>query len=94
MAITTFYNGHNIFWNNGKWYYQDGTEAKEYKPCPKCGQLPTKEGHDYCLANLPGVKNACCGHGVTDGYIQFENGITIRMEIKSIENDLTTKSRI
>ena len=46
--------------------------------CPKCGKKATKEGHDPCLANLPGVTNACCGHGVTEGYIAFEDGTVIR----------------
>lgn len=46
--------------------------------CPKCGRKETSEGHDPCIANLPGVLNACCGHGNKEGYIMFENGITIR----------------
>jgi hypothetical protein len=47
-------------------------------PCVKCGKLPTDEGHDACLGTLPGVIDACCGHGVTEAYINFENGVTIR----------------
>jgi hypothetical protein len=46
--------------------------------CVKCGQMPTKEGHDACLGTLPGVIDACCGHGVKEAYIHFENGVTIR----------------
>jgi hypothetical protein len=34
-----------------------------------CHQLRTPEGHDPCIANLPGVIEACCGHGVCPGYI-------------------------
>jgi len=26
---------------------------------------------------LPGVKFACCGHGIHEGYIFFENGVHI-----------------
>jgi hypothetical protein len=33
---------------------------------------------DPCIAGLPGVKYACCGHGASEGYIFFENGIAIR----------------
>jgi hypothetical protein len=33
------------------------------RPCSGCGQLPTAAGHDACIADLPGVRNACCGHG-------------------------------
>jgi hypothetical protein len=47
-------------------------------PCVKCGKLPTEEGHDACLGTLPGVVDACCGHGVKEPYIIFENGLTIR----------------
>lgn len=35
---------------------------------------------DPCLGKLPGVKNACCGHGLVDGYIQFENGKVVRLK--------------
>lgn len=48
-------------------------------PCAKCGATgPTSEGHDPCLANLPGVIHACCGHGVDEGYLMLENGVIIR----------------
>jgi len=47
-------------------------------PCPRCGKKPTKDGHDPCIANLPGVVAACCGHGVETGYVMFEDGRTIR----------------
>jgi hypothetical protein len=46
--------------------------------CIRCKRKATEDGHDSCLANLPGVKYACCGHGIEEGYISFENGITIR----------------
>ena len=40
--------------------------------CVKCGELPTPEGHDACLGELPGLMNACCGHGnVGSAYVQF-----------------------
>ena len=42
--------------------------------CPKCGKTETSEGHDPCIANLPGVAFACCGHGVDGPYVKFENG--------------------
>jgi hypothetical protein len=52
--------------------------SKRIYVCTKRGRRRTAQGHDPCIANLPGVKNACCGHGIEPGYIQFENGITIR----------------
>lgn len=47
-------------------------------PCPKCGEHRTPKGHDPCIANLPGVEYACCGHGVERGYAKFEDGRVLR----------------
>jgi hypothetical protein len=49
-----------------------------HKRCIKCGLRRTAQGHDPCIANLPGVKNACCGHGDGDAYIEFLNGTVVR----------------
>lgn len=49
-----------------------------FRPCAKCGEYPTLDGDDFCIANLGRVINACCGHGRNKGYIQFDNGITVR----------------
>jgi hypothetical protein len=47
--------------------------------CAACGLKRTEAyGPDPCLGYLPGVQNACCGHGIQYGYVQFENGLTIR----------------
>jgi hypothetical protein len=49
------------------------------KPCPKCGGDPNDyDGQDPCIAHLPGVKRACCGHGKRRGEILFSNGVKIR----------------
>ncbi len=32
---------------------------------------------DPCLGILPGVVNACCGHGCGDGFIIFETGVLV-----------------
>lgn len=50
----------------------------EGRTCAKCNQAPTAEGHDPCIANLPGVAFACCGHGKNLGYVKFKNGTIIR----------------
>lgn len=59
------------------------------KPCPKCGGDPNDYGgQDPCIANLPGVRRACCGHGNREGEIFFVNGVKIRgwfSEISRIE---------
>lgn len=51
---------------------------KRRRACENCGRRRTKEGHDPCIADLPGVLFACCGHGRHDGYVHFENGMTLR----------------
>ena len=34
---------------------------------------------DACLGILPGVDNACCGHGVREkSYIRFSNGMVVK----------------
>jgi len=78
MSTTSYLNGNKIIYNNMQWFYEDGKLAIDSCSCPYCGKLPTSEGYDACLGKLPGVKNACCGHGITDGYIQFENDVVIR----------------
>lgn len=58
--------------------------------CAACKQFRTPEGHDPCIANLPGVLFACCGHGNTDGYIKFEDGRCLRFQPKEVSLDLPT----
>jgi hypothetical protein len=51
------------------------------RPCGKCGEYATEEGHDACLGTLHGVMNACCGHGdIEDAYVQFLDGFSISGE--------------
>lgn len=86
MAARGYFRGHRAFWDGENWRYSDTGEIAgfgyEVRPCKKCGRL--FEGSnvgkpDPCLGNLPGVKNACCGHGVAkESYICFTNGLIIR----------------
>jgi len=76
-------NGYPIELLNEEWVFSDTKEptADTWKdrPCGKCKKFPTKEGHDACLGTLPGVANACCGHGdVNESYVMFENGKIIQ----------------
>jgi hypothetical protein len=85
--VHSYVNGHRVFFykDSEEIRYEDeevydtfkSTDKPNFRPCPKCGKLPTKEGHDDCLGNLPGVMFACCGHGVKKGYIKFKNGVVI-----------------
>ncbi len=51
--------------------------------CVHCGKNPTRQGHDPCIADLPGVVFACCGHGAGENgernccYIVFRDGPTL-----------------
>jgi hypothetical protein len=68
------------------WRYCDTGELVDQSPkrrCPLCKELPIREGCDPCLGKLPGVRAACCGHGVKKGrlgqaYVLFESGRVIR----------------
>jgi hypothetical protein len=69
------------------WRYLDTGELVEQaakRQCPHCNRYPTRRGHDPCLGNLSGAAAACCGHGVEDGYIRFEGGITLRGKFEHI----------
>lgn len=83
MTARGFLRGHPIIHQEGRWVFEATgivtTGAWQYMPCGLCGRFPTPEGHDPCLGTLPGVRNACCGHGQPEqAYIQFENGIVVR----------------
>ena len=75
MTVTGHSFGHPV-----EWVYSDtkesATEGK--RPCPKCGKFPTKEGYDPCWGELPNVKAACCGHGVTKPYVLLMDGTQLK----------------
>lgn len=53
--------------------------------CRLCdAELPDGE-HDPCIAGLPGVAAACCGHGERWGYVRFSDGRTIRGYFDHVE---------
>lgn len=71
--------GHPIEHDGDQWRFVDTGEATvtawAKRPCGHCGLRNTADGHDGCLGTLPGVTNACCGHGnETDAYVQFDDG--------------------
>jgi hypothetical protein len=88
MVAKAFVNGHEAYFNQeeNQWRYTDNDQnANENRACIKCDKFPTNEGHDYCMRNLVGIINACCGHGVEEGYLQFEDGRVLRGNF-TIEN--------
>ncbi len=58
--------------------YEDYSILRAQQRCVKCGMKRQKNGNDPCLGTLPGVTFACCGHGVGDGYVKFDNGAVLR----------------
>lgn len=93
MNVSAYNNGNKIYWDEKLkiWKHTDGSGINKIKVCPKCNKLPNKDGSDACLNKLPGVKNACCGHGVSDGYIQFTNNTMIRFNLKDINHGSTLR---
>lgn len=83
MTARGMLRGHSMYWDGQQWRYTDTdeptVETHADRPCGHCGRPPTPEGHDACLGTLPGVVNACCGHGVRgEAYVSFSNGVVLR----------------
>jgi len=78
MSAFAYLRGHLVAADHpAEWRYVDTDEAVKApgRPCVRCGRLPVAEvGADACLGVLPGVKGACCGHGVAQPYVLFSDG--------------------
>jgi hypothetical protein len=85
MMVTGYLRGHEIYWDekSNAWlftddnsvaveYDKDGNRISYERYCKRCGKMPTLEGYDACIGYIKGVKAACCGHGVEDGYRMVE----------------------
>lgn len=76
-SMSDYLRGHEIE-HDGVWVYCDTgepTAGNRRDRCGFCGLPSTPDGHDGCLGALPGVVNACCGHGVeAEAYVQFVDG--------------------
>lgn len=72
----SYMRGHEIYYDGKNWRYCDThKQADDSRPCPRCGYWPTKEGYDHCLGYIEGAKSACCGHGVSPGFVLKEEGL-------------------
>ena len=71
MTAIGFKHGNKIYYDGKCWRYADDNTkiTNNDKPCPHCGRMPTKEGHDGCLGELESVTSACCGHGRVESYV-------------------------
>ncbi|MBM7580029.1 hypothetical protein [Jeotgalibacillus terrae] len=75
--------GHEIYYDGEQWRYKDNDQPTmkhwKYRACGYCNKPNRPDEHDACLGELPGVINACCGHGQSDeAYVMFENGEAAR----------------
>jgi len=84
MTAKCYLKGHEIEFTDNGWSYCDTNESTadtwQKRHCGHCGLHDTQEGHDGCLGTLPGIMNACCGHGGKHegAYIQFWDKTCIR----------------
>ena len=80
--------GHPIVNINGEWLYKDTmtpTVGNE-RPCGHCGKPNTNKEHDGCLGTIPGVMNACCGHGNNrEAYRQYFDNSIITGNVVSVK---------
>lgn len=84
--IEGYDRGHLVRWECGVGCYVDTGEPIDNKrPCPQCGKPPTPEGYDACLGHIAGATSACCGHGVTRGYIVWESDIQAETSVNIID---------
>ncbi len=80
MSEMTRWRGHDISQNEQKmWTYIDTGQLVSDNPNRDCKLCNSDTDIDGCLGKLPGVMNACCGHGnVNESYVQFTNGVILR----------------
>ena len=60
------------FGSDGAIWGDNGEPFSESRECRYCGVAPDESGHDPCIASLPGVVSACCGHGLDPAEISRE----------------------
>lgn len=83
---TGLHRGHHMTVTPGDpqgWRYTDGVPVAmdPSRPCGACGRADDEAGHDGCLGELPGVVNACCGHGnVRDAWVVLADGRRLAKE--------------
>jgi hypothetical protein len=70
VTATARHRGHSVSYIASSWRYSDGAPMGSIeRPCVECGEIAASfDAPDPCLGYLPGVRSACCGHGVTDAY--------------------------
>jgi hypothetical protein len=97
MTVRSTWRGHTIVFKGGAWWFEDTDEpvlGDKRGDCGHCNGHRTIEGHDWCLGTLPGVMNACCGHGeLGEAYVQMPDGtITQGQDALDLIDELRVKS--
>ena len=84
-VVTLRFRGVQIFYvgglkaKNARKVLADNQPVDYPLTCPACHVAMTRSGPDACLGYVPGVSNACCGHGrVCECYVQFPDGVVLR----------------
>lgn len=91
LTVPDHLRGHPIYRDAAaEWRYRDDDTptAGHRRACGYCALPDTPEGHDGCLGTLPGVVNACCGHGnESEAYVQYPDGSRLggREAVRQIE---------
>lgn len=84
-GVTWHRRGHRIVRHaDGRWRWADGRflrigSSPDDPACARCGQRPGPDGEDPCLGWLPEAVGACCGHGVTTGYVAYPGIARVRL---------------
>ena len=96
--ITARWRGHAIEYTGGSWLYRDTGRPVSGDPerrCGRCGEPNTAEGHDPCIARLPHVINACCGHGEDrEAYVMFDSRRRLSGDAALVWMGIRTRCRL
>ena len=78
MSAKSYYRGHEIYYNeeDKEWRYcNNDANIINDRPCVNCRKQAIDD-IDFCLYGLHDcdfIDAACCGHGVTKGYIKLKD---------------------
>lgn len=85
IVKSSTFRGHPIYTENGKRFYCDTGESVDEtwhtRNCGYCGEFGNSSNGDPdpCLGQLPGVTQACCGHGDREhSYLCLKGGPVLR----------------
>lgn len=75
MTVRSTYRGKPTVYNQERQRWECADQTDEPARCSAC--QPTPEGHDPCIANIPGAIAACCGHGAANPTVTFPDCATL-----------------